>query len=170
MRHELRVSRAELAEGLTRLRKTLKRKATLEADLTFEKGAFVFFLHKISMEAIAEGEFAGMVRIGRTQVLNLAQALLTPDPLTQDESRLFIETLSMPCTWHNVEPNPIQLPMDAPLPVLFSMPLKYSDQEIVQSSLSNPLSETVRKRKMLITKAANALEPGSHFRRCRTSG
>jgi len=51
MRHELRVNRAELADGLTRLRKALKRKATLEAVLTFEKGFFVVFLHGISIEA-----------------------------------------------------------------------------------------------------------------------
>ena len=55
--------------------------------------------------------------------------------------------------------NPIQLPMDAPLPVLLGLPLRYSDQEIFQSGLSNPHSEAVRKRRMLITKAANALEP-----------
>ena len=65
----------------------------------------------------------------------------------------------MPCVWHNVEPNPIQLPIDPPLTLLLGLRLKFTDKEIFQSGYSNPLGEAEHKRKMLITKAANALEP-----------
>ena len=102
-----------------------------------------------------------MVRIPATQAIKLSKALPADDPLTiaHDEERLHIGTFSMPCIWHNVEAHPVQLPMDAPLPLMLGLRLKYTDAEIFQSGYSNPLGEAEHKRKMLITKAANALEP-----------
>jgi hypothetical protein len=160
MRHELQVNRAELVEGLTNLRKAVKR-TVMDAVFTYEKDKLIVFLDGVQIEAAAVGKFPGMVRIPGTKALSLSQVLPKDDPLTiaHDEQRLFIGTFSMPCTWHDVEPKPIQLPMDAPLPVLLGLPLKYSDQGVFQSGLANPLAEAIRKRKMLVTKAANALEP-----------
>jgi len=161
MRYELRVNRSDLAASLNMLRKTVKRKTKLDAVFTFEKGMLVVFLDGVAVETPAEGEFPGMVRIPGIKALTLFQVLPAEDPLTiaHDGERLYIGSFSMPCIWHNVEPNPIQLPIDAPLPVLLGLRLKYSDQEIFQSGLSNPLSEAERKRKLLTTKAANNLEP-----------
>jgi hypothetical protein len=51
------------------------------------------------------------------------------------------------------------LPIDASLPLLLGLRLKHTDEEIFQSGHSNPVGEAEQKRKMLITKAANALEP-----------
>jgi chaperone required for assembly of F1-ATPase len=44
MRHELKVNRSELVEGLSTLRKSVKRKTKSDAVFTFEKGRFVVFL------------------------------------------------------------------------------------------------------------------------------
>lgn len=161
MRYELKVNRQELLDGLNLLRKTAKPKKNIEAVLSFENGNFVVFVNGVSIEATAEGKFPGMVRIPAVQAITLAKVLPPEDPLTiaHDEKRLYIGTFSMPCAWNNVEPNPIQLPIDAPLPTLLGLRLKYTDQEIFQSGHSNPLDEAERKRKMLVTKAVNALEP-----------
>lgn len=161
MRHELKVNRKELLDGLSRLKKAAKPKKNMEAVLSFEKGNFVVFINGVSIDASATGAFPGLVRIDASKAINLAKALPPDDPLTiaHDEERLYIGTFSLGCTWHNVTAHPVQLPIDAPLPLLLGLRLKYSDQEIFQSGYSNPLGEAEHKRKMLITKAANALEP-----------
>lgn len=161
MRYELNVNRTELIDGLNLLRKTAKPKKNMEAVLSFETGNFVVFVNGVSIEASAEGEFPGLARIPAAQAITLSKVLPPEDPLTiaHDENRLYIGTFSMPCEWDNVEPHPVQLPIDAPLPVLLGLRLKYTDQEIFQSGYSNPLDEAARKLKLLITKAANALEP-----------
>jgi len=43
--------------------------------------------------------------------------------------------------------------------LLLGLKLKYTDEQIFQSGYSNPLGEAEHKRKMLITKGANALQP-----------
>ncbi len=161
MRHELKVNRTQLINGLNLLRKTAKPKKNMEAVLTFEKGNLVVFVNGVSIDASAEGEFPGMIRIPATQAITLSKVLPPDSPLgiAHDEERLYIGTFSMPCVWHNVEPNPIQLPIDPPLTLLLGLRLKFTDKEIFQSGYSNPLGEAEHKRKMLITKAANALEP-----------
>src|SRR5688500_9969027 len=75
MRHELKVNRAELAEGLRKLRKGIKRKTKMDAVLTFENGNLVLFLDGVQIEATAQGEFPGMVRIHGIKVLNLFEVL-----------------------------------------------------------------------------------------------
>jgi hypothetical protein len=161
MRYELKVNRAELISGLNLLRKTAKPKKNMEAVLSFEKGNFVVFVNGVSIEASAEGEFPGLARIPAAQAITLSKVLPPEDPLTiaHDEKELYIGTFSMPCAWSNVDPHPIQLPIDAPLPLLLGLRLKYTDQQVFQSGYSNPLGEAERKRKLLITKASNALEP-----------
>ncbi|HWN08413.1 MAG TPA: hypothetical protein VNO50_03925 [Pyrinomonadaceae bacterium] len=159
MKYELKVNRKELIDGLNLLRKTAKPKKNMEAVLTFEDGNFVVFVNGVSIEATAQGAFPGMVRIPAAQAITLAKVLPPEDPLTiaYEETRLYIGTFSMPCVWHNVEPNPIQLPINPPFTVLLGLPLKYSDQEIFQSGLSKPLDEAQRRRKLLTTKAVNLL-------------
>lgn len=161
MRYELKVIRKELLDGLILLRKTAKPKKNMQAVFSFEKGNFVVFVNGVSIEASAEGEFPGLIRIPAPQAITLSKLLPPEDPLTvaHDEQRLYIGTFSMPCTWHNVAAHPVQLPIDAPLPTLLGLRLKYTHEEIFQSGYSNPLSEAEHKRGMLITKAANALEP-----------
>jgi hypothetical protein len=161
MRYELKVNRKQLIDGLNLLRKAAKPKKTMEAVLSFEKGNFVVYVNGVSIEASAEGEFPGMIRIPAVQAITLAKVLPPEDPLTvsHDEERLFIGTFSMRCLWHNVEPHPIQLPIDPSLPILLGLRLKYTHEQIFQSGYSNPLDEAEHKRKLLITKAANALEP-----------
>ena len=161
MRHELRVNREQLVSGLNTLRKAAKPKKNMEAVLSFEKGNFVVYVNGVSIDSSAEGEFPGLVRIPAPQAITLAKVLPPEDPLTvaHDEKRLYIGTFSMPCVWHNVDPHPVQLPIDAPLPVLLGLRLNHTDEEIFQSGYSNPLGEAEHKRKMLITRAANALEP-----------
>lgn len=161
MRHELKVNRKELLDGLVRLKKAAKPKKNIEAGLSLEKGNFVVFINGVSIEASATGDFPGLVRMDASKAINLAKVLPPDDPLTiaHDEERLYIGTFSLSCAWHNVQAHPVQLPIDAPLPLMLDLRLKYSDQEIFQSGYSNPLGEAEHKAKMLITKAANTLEP-----------
>jgi hypothetical protein len=161
MRHELKVNRSELLDGLIRLKKAAKPKKNMEAVLSFERGNFVVFINGVSIDASASGEFPGLVRIDASKAINLAKALPSEDPLTiaHDEERLYIGTFSLGCTWHNVQLHPVQLPIDPPLPLLLGLRLKHSNQEIFQSGYSNPVGEAEHKARMLITKAANALEP-----------
>ena len=161
MRYELKVNRKHLIDGLNRLRKAAKPKKNMEAVLSFEKRNLVVFINGVSIDASATGEFPGLVRIDASKAINLAKVLPPDDPLTiaHDEERLYIGTFSLSCAWHNVQAHPVQLPIDAPLPLLLGLRLKYSDQEIFQSGYSNPLGDAEHKKKMLITKAANTLEP-----------
>jgi len=161
MRYELKVNRKQLLDGLNLLRKTAKPKENMQAVLSFEKNNFIVFVNGFSIEASAEGEFPGLVRIPGAQAITLSRVLPAEEPLSiaHDKNRLYIGTFSMPCLWHNVNPQPIQLPIDAPLPTLLGLRLRYTDQEIFESGYSNPLGEAERKRKMLITKASNALQP-----------
>jgi hypothetical protein len=161
MRYELKVNRAELAEGLNLLRRTAKPKKNMEAILSYEDGCFTVEVNGASIGATAEGEFPGRARIGAMQAVNLSKVLPLADPLTiaVDGNRLYIDTFSMPCVWHSTVLNPIRVPMDAPISILLGLEFKYSDQEIFQSGLSNPLSEARWKKKMLVGRAANALEP-----------
>lgn len=161
MRYDLKVNRKQLLDGLILLRKIAKPKKNMQAVFSYEKGNFIVFVNGVSIEASAEGEFPGLVRIPAAQAITLSKLLPPEDPLTiaHDEKRLYFGTFSMPCTWHNVEPHPVQLPIDPSLPMLLGLRLKYTHEEIFQSGYSNPLGEAEHKRKMLITKAANALEP-----------
>jgi len=160
MRHELKVNRKQLIDGLNLLRKTAKPKKNMEAVLTFEKGNFVVFVNGVSIDAAAEGDFPGMIRIPAMQAITLSKVLPREDPLeiAHDEERLFIGTFSMRCTWHDAVPHPIQLPIDPSLPMLLGLRLKHTDKEIFQSGYFNPLAEAEHKTRMLITKAANLLE------------
>lgn len=159
--HELKVNRKDLIDGLNRLRKAAKPKKNMEAVLSFEKGNFTVFINGVSIDASATGEFPGLVRIDASKAVSLAKVLPPDDPLTiaHDEERLYIGTFSLRCTWHNVQAHPVQLPIDASLPLLLGLRLKFSNQEIFQSGYSNPVGEAEHKAKMLISKAANALEP-----------
>lgn len=161
MRHELKVNRKDMIDGVNRLRKAAKPKKTMEAVLSFDGGDFVVFVNGVSINASASGSFPGLVRIPATKFINLSQFLPAEDPLPigHDGERLYIGTLSIPCTWHNVQGHAVQLPIDASLPLLLGLRLKYSDQEIFQSGYSNLLGEAEYKAKLLITKAANVLEP-----------
>lgn len=162
MKYELKLDRSELVNGLKRLRKTAKRKTKSDAVFTFEKGNFVVFLDGVSIEVAAAGAFPGMVRISGIKALNLAEILPTDDPLTigLDRNKLFLgRTFSMPCIWHNVAPNPVQLPIDPSLPVLLAVSDKYSDEEISQSGLTDQLAKAEARAKGLITQAANILIP-----------
>jgi hypothetical protein len=49
--------------------------------------------------------------------------------------------------------------MDPPLPVLLGMRLKYTDEEIAQSGLTDSLAKAEAKGKTLVGRATNALEP-----------
>jgi hypothetical protein len=73
-----------------------------------------------------------MERIPGIKLLNLFVFLPTEDPLhvAHDEERLYLGTFSMPCTWHNAEPNPIQLPMNPLITALLGLPLKYDGSGI----------------------------------------
>jgi hypothetical protein len=160
MRYELKVNRKDLIDGLNRLRKAAKPKKNMEAVLSFENGNFIVFINGVSLDAQASGEFPGLVRIDASKAISLAKVLPPDDPLTiaHDEKRLYVGTFSLGCTWHNVKAHPVQLPIDPPLPLLLGLRLKYSHKEIFESGYSNPLGEAEHKAKMLITKAANALE------------
>lgn len=167
MRHELEVNRAELVEGLEKLRKLVKKpKPHMEAVFSFEEGNLVVFLNGVSIFASAEGSLPGMARISGIRAISLSKAIPTDDPLTValEEGRLSFGSLSIPCTWHDVEPNPIQLPIDPPLTVMLGVRMKYSEDEIFKSGLSKPVGEAEAQRNMLIRRAANALEPlGVHI-------
>lgn len=161
MRYELRVDRAELAEGLNLLRRLAKPKKTMEAVLSFEEGKFCVLANGMCIGATAQGEFPGLVRIRAMQAINLSKVLPLDDPLpiALEGERIYIGTFSMPCAWQNVERKPIHLPMNAPIHALLGLPYQYSDEEIFQSGLTNPLSEALWRKKTLIGSAANALEP-----------
>jgi hypothetical protein len=162
MRHELKVNRKDLIDGLIRLKKAAKPKKNMEALLSFENGNFVVFINGVTIEADASGDFPGLVRMDASKAINLATVLPPNDPLTigHDGARLYIGTFAMPCTWHSSQtPRAVRLPIDAPLPLLLGLRLLYSDEEIFQSGNSNLLTEAERKTKTLITKATNALEP-----------
>ena len=159
VRHEVKVNRKELLDGLVLLRKTAKPKNNMEALISFEKGTFIVFINGVSVEASASGEFPGLVRIPAIKATELSKVLPSEDPLTiaHDQQRLFIGSFSMSCSWHNVEPIPIQLPMNPPFTVLLGLPMKYSTEQIFQSGLTRSHDEAERRRKMLTTKAFNLL-------------
>src|SRR3954465_6751601 len=99
MRNELRVNRAELVEGLKKISKLVKRRTKGEALFSFEKGSLIVSLDGISIEAPAQGEFRGLVRVPGPKVLTLNKILPTEDPLRigHDGERLYVGTFSMPC-------------------------------------------------------------------------
>lgn len=161
MRYELKVNRAELAEGLNRLRKLAKPKTNMEAVLSFEKGMFLMYLNGVTIQATAEGELPGLIRITGTRAINLSKILPTDNPLliALEDERVSIGSLTIPCTWVNAEPHPVQLSIDPPLTELLGAKLKYTEQEIFTSGLSNPVNDAEAQRKRLIRRAANVLEP-----------
>lgn len=160
MRYELKVNRKELIDGLNFLRKVAKPKESMKVLLSCEEGNFVVCVNGVSIDAEASGEFPGFVHISAAQAINLSRVLPPEDPLTiaLDGDRLFIGSLSITCVWDDVEPNLIQLPINASLPTVLGLKLKYTEQEISQSGLSNLLSEAEEKQKLLILKAAKVLE------------
>ncbi len=101
MRHELKVNRTELEEGLKRLRKAVKRKTKGPAALSHKNGTLTVSLDNVEIEVSAEGTFAGIARIPGTQAINLSRALPPDDPMTIscDGERLYISNLSLSCSW-----------------------------------------------------------------------
>jgi hypothetical protein len=162
MRYELKVNRSELANGLETLRKLVKKpKPNMEAVFSFEDGLLEVYLNGFTVQAHAEGELPGLTRIPGVKAINLSKVLPTDDPLiiALEEERFYIGSLSIPCYWDNVRPRPIEIPNDAPLTTLLGVRLQYSHDDIFASGLLKPVNEAVNKRKMLVKRAANILEP-----------
>lgn len=160
MRYELIVDRKQLLDGLTLLRKAAKPKQNMEAVFTFHDGNLNILANGVSVEAAAEGTFPGRVCIPAVQIIKLAELARMENRLAvaHDKKRLYVGIISIPCTWHDAKPKPIQLPMDAPATVLLALPLRYTQQQILQSGLSKRLAEAQLHRDQLITKALNFLQ------------
>jgi hypothetical protein len=162
MRYELKVNRSELFEGLEVLRKTVKKlKQNVDAVLTYRNGMLEVYLNGVEVKASAEGSLPGMTRIPSTQAIKLSKVLPNDDPLTiaLEGERLYIGSMSLPCIWHNAEPNPIELEIDPPITTLLGVKMKYSEDDIFKSGLSKAVSEAEAQRIMLTRRAANVLEP-----------
>jgi hypothetical protein len=161
MRHELKVNRSELVEGLTKIGKLVKRKTKSDALLNLEDGNLVVLLDGISIKASAEGNFPGLVRIPGSKALTLIKVLPSEDSLTiaHDGERLYVENFSISCTWLDGEPTTIQVPADASVAHLLGVSLKHSEQEISTSGLSGAVHDAQSKRAKLERQAAHVLEP-----------
>lgn len=122
---------------------------------------FVVSLDGISIEAQAEGEFPGLVRIPGGKALTLSKILPPEDPLTiaHDQQRFYLGTFSMPCSWLEGEPEAIQVPADAPLTHLLGLKLKHSDDQISKSGLASAVAGAQATRVKLEHQAAHILEP-----------
>lgn len=161
MSYTLHVNQGELLEGLKQITKLVKKKKIGQGVITNENGKLVVYLEGISIEASAEGALPGMVRVDGTVIQKLSKVLPHDNPLTiqLDGEHLFIGSFSIPCHWANVEPNPVQIPMDASLTDILGLELRHSNDEIFKSSLSNKLSDALSERNKLISWAANKLAP-----------
>ncbi|HEU4713302.1 MAG TPA: hypothetical protein VFS76_17140 [Pyrinomonadaceae bacterium] len=60
MRHELKVNRKDMIDGVNRLRKAAKPTKNMEAVLSFEGGDLVVFVNGLSINASATGSFPGL--------------------------------------------------------------------------------------------------------------
>lgn len=161
MKYELRVNRADLVQGLTKLAKLVKRKTKSDALLNLDHGMLVVSLDGISIESPAKGKFPGLVRIPGVKALTLFKILPTEDPLTvaHDRERLYLGTFSVPCVWFAGEPKLVNVPADAPIVHLLSLSLQYSAEEISKSGLSQAVSTARAKRMRLERQARHLLEP-----------
>jgi hypothetical protein len=133
----------------------------MDAVLSYENGMLEICLNGHTIQATAEGSLPGLTRISGIRTINLSKVLPTDDPLiiAFDGERLYMGSFSIPCVWHNVEANPIQLPIDPSLTTLLGLRLQYKEDEIFTSGFSQLVNEAEGKRKMLVRRAANVLEP-----------
>lgn len=163
----LTVNRAELLEGLKQLSKLVKKKSVGQGTLTYDQGSLIIELGGISIEAAAEGEFPGLVRISGALLLKLAGILPEDDSVVfqTEGDRLSIGSFSLPIQIEEAqrpagtEKNHIPQVIEAPLYFLLGLEYKYSDAAIVRSGYWEKVNQARGEKERLIQAVAHKLAP-----------
>lgn len=155
----LQVNCIELAQALKILRKFIKFNSREEAIISFEDGTLMIGAVGMRVTASAKGIWPGQARVASSYILHIAKSLPATDPLPLrvEEGRMHIANYSVPCIWQDVGTNVIQLPMDPPLATVLGVRLRYTDDEIAQSGLTEVVRVAEERRDALIAKAVNIL-------------
>jgi len=131
----LTVPRKELIEALKMLRKHAKKKGAGDSILSYEDGMLTIQISGAVARAEAHGDWPGEARVPGRRISRLGPAVPPGDPveISVEQGRLNIGSLSFNCVWQQKGASRILLPLDAPLPVILSAALKYSQDEITHS-------------------------------------
>lgn len=161
MTQSLEVSRQEFAEGLRAVTRFTSVKYKGDAILSFQSGFLRLDLNGATSEVPAEGAWEGEARVAGSSLVRLVRSLPPGDPLhlRVDDGRFRIENFSLPCFWQAEQSATIELPIDAPLPVILALPLDHTEKEIDAAGLSNVLLQAKATRNHLIGQAAPVLKP-----------
>jgi hypothetical protein len=163
----LTVNRAELLEGLKQLSKLVKKKGVGQGTLKYEQGSLVIDVGGISIEAAAEGEFPGLVRMSGASLLKLAGVLPDNDQVVfqAEGDRLSIDTFSLPIQIEDVQGSAgadsehIPYVMEAPLYFLLGLEYKYSDVAVLRAGYWEKVNQARGEKARLIQAVAHRLAP-----------
>jgi len=157
------VNRAEFREALRFIKQYLppKRKK-VDIYLAYEAGKLVVQIGPLAATAEAQGTWEGVARCSPLVVLALLQGLPDMEQIpvqVEHGNRLRVGHLTFECEWDTSPDRPIQLPLNATLSTVLSLPYRYSQDEIDRAGLTFVLRDAEKKRNTALNKAAEALKP-----------
>ena len=159
----LQVSRAGLVAALNTIRKMRKPRSPGDALVSFADGKIALAVLGLTIRATAEGTWLGQAKIPiafLTHLTKVPSSLWSdPVPIRVADGRFYIETFYIDCVWEQVEQNRIELPINVTLRRLLAMGFYHSMDAMDRSGLLNDYEDAVRRRDILITRAADILSP-----------
>lgn len=162
MTAHLVVGRADLATALRLFRKFLRAKVrTDEALLTYEERHLTLELGGMATSVRAAGEWRGKARVPGWFIRNFARLLPEADPIHLEvrDGKFFLENTSTSCAWQDLGCEPIELPMDPPLSAVLHVAFTREEDEIANSGLTATVERALKRRDLLVSRAAEILAP-----------
>lgn len=155
------IARDELLKALKSISKFIKPKKFPEALISFKDNLLIIEAGGVDVEVPAEGNWTGQARIQSSALITISKQMPTDDPISirVEANRLYISRFATLCIWKEKAIRNIVLPMDAPITMILSLALKYSQEEIENSGLMASLKLAEEKRDRLIDRALDVLQP-----------
>lgn len=139
----LRVERDKLLEGFRFLKKLAKPSPGEQAVFSFDGATLYIDVAGMGISAPAQGSWSGQARVNAIWVLCLAKAPPPGDPiiLSVADGRIHLQTSSYACAWQGAWQSLIQLADSPDTATLMAVKLKYTEEQIRESGLEEPVAK-----------------------------
>jgi hypothetical protein len=157
----LLVNGRELAAALKTLRKFTKRSQDPQLVFTFDDNLLTIAAPGIKLKAMGLGSLKGQAYVYWHSLRGVAAVPPSDEEVMMkvEAGRLIIGSSSLPCTWQESILELIEMSMDAPLLDMLRLRMKYNDEQIARSGLTEAVWESERRMNELIVQASRLLAP-----------
>ena len=159
---QILISRAKFSHALSTLALALPRKrGPMDVRIDFNGSLVRMTTAGVEISVDGNGEWSGFVIAPLHILASLRSKMPDADPLSIrfENGRLFVQSWSIPATWHDLGSQPVRIPLNPPMLDLLQLKASITEEKLVSSGLRSAVRGAEDKAQKMMLRAQDILRP-----------